>query len=94
VPGFKKWENFMNTDDYGYFGKGTEGYIHYKQTFDSCFKNDTTPTHRKTAPSKTPASRTKEEPGAGEKFFCGCVIGCSLIVFLGWICFIVSVFLQ
>lgn len=24
----------MKKDDYGYFGKGTEGYIHYKKTFD------------------------------------------------------------
>ena len=23
--------------DYGYFGKGAEGYAHYKQTFDSTF---------------------------------------------------------
>lgn len=23
--------------DYGYFGSGTEGYAHYKQTFDSTF---------------------------------------------------------
>lgn len=26
--------------DYGYFGSGTEGYIHYKQTFDSAFAQD------------------------------------------------------
>lgn len=24
----------MKKDDYGYFGKGTGGYIHYKKTFD------------------------------------------------------------
>lgn len=24
----------MKKDDYGYFGKGIEGYIHYKKTFD------------------------------------------------------------
>ena len=23
-----------NNNDYGYFGKGTEGYAHYKQAFD------------------------------------------------------------
>lgn len=25
-------------NDYGYFGSGTEGYVHYKQTFDSTMK--------------------------------------------------------
>lgn len=24
-------------NDYGYFGKGTEGYIHYKKTFDRTY---------------------------------------------------------
>ena len=26
--------------DYGYFGKGAEGYAHYKQTFDSTMKGN------------------------------------------------------
>ena len=26
-----------NNNDYGYFGKGTEGYAHYKQAFDRNF---------------------------------------------------------
>lgn len=28
----------MKQCDYGYFGKGAEGYAHYKQTFDSTTK--------------------------------------------------------
>jgi hypothetical protein len=28
----------MKNDDYGYFGKGTEGYIHYMQSFDETQK--------------------------------------------------------
>lgn len=27
------------SDDYGYFGKGTEGYIHYMQSFNENFGN-------------------------------------------------------
>lgn len=26
-------------DDFGYFGKGLDGYVHYKQSFDDNFKN-------------------------------------------------------
>ncbi|MDO5142255.1 MAG: hypothetical protein Q4D31_04475 [Eubacteriales bacterium] len=33
----------MKKDDYGYFGKGLDGYAHYKQAFDQ--------THRSDAPS-------------------------------------------
>lgn len=27
-------------DDYGYFGKGTEGYMHYMQTFNDSFRKN------------------------------------------------------
>lgn len=29
-------------DDYGYFGKGIDGYVHYKQAFDRNFENEQT----------------------------------------------------
>lgn len=29
-------------DDYGYFGKGIDGYVHYKQAFDESLKNEQT----------------------------------------------------
>lgn len=80
----------MNTDDYGYFGKGTEGYIHYKQTFDDCFK-DTTPVRRRTIQSKRTVPKTKEEWESGRKFFFGFVTVCG--VFCGSVIFVLLVWL-
>lgn len=30
----------MKKDDFGYFGTGLEGYLHYMQTFDECFPEE------------------------------------------------------
>ena len=32
-----KCEVSIMPKDYGYFGKGSSGYAHYQQTFNSCF---------------------------------------------------------
>jgi hypothetical protein len=80
----------MNNDDYGYFGKGTEGYIHYKQTFDECFK-DTTPVRRGTIQSKLTVPKTKEEWKSSREFFrgfvavCGVICGSTIFVLLVWL---------
>ncbi len=39
-----------NNNDYGYFGKGTEGYVHYKQAFDESQKQ------KQPSPPRRPSS--------------------------------------
>lgn len=41
-------------DDYGYFGTGIDGYVHYKQAFDQSFHEDNGVTNEpaKQAPSR------------------------------------------
>ncbi len=29
-----------NEQDFGYFGKGTTGYVHYMQTYNQCYPNN------------------------------------------------------
>lgn len=43
-----------NNNDYGYFGKGTEGYVHYKQAFDESQKQEQSPAPRRSSSSGFP----------------------------------------
>jgi hypothetical protein len=85
----------MNNDDYGYFGKGTEGYIHYKQAFDESFKNNTPSTGRKAPQSKVSTPRTKEVQDADWRFFCGvlkvCGVFCGSAIFVCLVWFVAAV---
>ena len=45
--------------DYGYFGKGAEGYAHYSQTFKSTFPSSSSSGSRSTAHS-SPSIRKKD----------------------------------
>ncbi len=57
-------------DDYGYFGKGTEGYVHYKQAFDESQKQEQSPAPRRSSSSGLPSG-------------CGCLGIISIIIFIG-----------
>lgn len=43
-------------DDYGYFGKGIDGYVHYKQAFDRNFSGNEQVSHRSTVGHSTTTS--------------------------------------
>ena len=49
-------------DDYGYFGTGIDGYVHYKQAFDQSFHEDNGVTNEpaKQAPSRHTKLQDKE----------------------------------
>lgn len=54
-------------DDYGYFGKGIDGYVHYKQAFDRNFSeneqsSNVTPTLSTNVPMPQPKIRTPQSP--------------------------------
>jgi hypothetical protein len=84
----------MNNDDYGYFGKGTEGYIHYKQAFDESFKNNASSTYRRTPQSKmtTPPKEVNETQKAGRQVvayhICGTVI--LIVGLIGFVALVVQ----
>jgi hypothetical protein len=88
----------MNNDDYGYFGKGTEGYIHYKQTFDKCFKNDTAATRSTITPHKAPTPQTKEAQESDRRIFLGiikvCGVFCASTIFVLLVWLVSAVVLQ
>ena len=56
-------------DDYGYFGTGIDGYVHYKQTFDQSFHegNGVTSEPAKQAPSRHTERQDKETSKKNEK---------------------------
>jgi preprotein translocase subunit Sss1 len=83
----------MNNDDYGYFGKGTEGYIHYKQAFDESFKRNKTATYRRAPQSKEIVPRTKEvnkTPKADRQFAASQMLGAGILI-VGLIGFVAMV---
>ena len=47
----------MKKDDYGFYGKGIDGYVHYKQAFDETQKAAPRQTSR-----KTPVSHNADSP--------------------------------
>ena len=54
-------------DDYGYFGKGVDGYVHYKQAFDRNFSenepnNNATHASSTNAPMPQPKTQTQQNP--------------------------------
>lgn len=57
-----------NNNDYGYFGKGTEGYAHYKQAFDESQKQQ--------QPSPPP------RPSSGLPGYVWVIIGIATILFV------------
>ena len=57
-----------NNNDYGYFGKGTEGYAHYKQAFDESQKQK----------QSTPSRRTS----SGLPGYVWVIIGIAIILFI------------
>jgi hypothetical protein len=82
----------MNNDDYGYFGKGTEGYIHYKQTFDESFKNKASTTHQSASTNKVtaPPKDVNKSPQASQPSVAYRVFG-TVIFITGMIGFIALV---
>ena len=47
--------------DYGYFGKGAEGYAHYKQTFDSTFPSSGSRGSYHSTVHSSPSAAKKED---------------------------------
>lgn len=56
-------------DDYGYFGTGIDGYVHYKQAFDQSFHEDNGVTNEpaKQAPSRHTKLQDKETSKKSEQ---------------------------
>lgn len=56
-------------DDYGYFGTGIDGYVHYKQAFDQSFHEDNGVTNEpaKQAPSRHTELQDKETSKKSEQ---------------------------
>lgn len=56
-------------DDYGYFGTGIDGYVHYKQAFDQSFHEDNGVTNEpaKQAPSRHTELQDKETSKKNEQ---------------------------
>ena len=40
----------MKKDDYGFYGKGIDGYVHYKQAFDEMHRTATASCRRRPSP--------------------------------------------
>ena len=53
--------------DYGYFGSGTEGYVHYKQTFDSTMQSSTSDGSRSSGSGRLPTRKEIERMSPEER---------------------------
>lgn len=72
--------------DYGYFGKGAEGYAHYKQTFDSTFPSSGSRGSCRSTVHSSPSTRVntaKNADAAQQNSADQSDTGCSLLYAFG-----------
>lgn len=73
-------------DDYGYFGKGIDGYVHYKQTFDQAFPQGSTGTYR--------SKPTPSDQNNAILFGLAWRSGLIVLSLAGWLIFLVRLLSQ
>jgi len=73
--------------DYGYFGKGAEGYAHYKQTFDSTFPSSGSRGSSRSTVHSSPSTRvdtaTEKKDAEPQTSTDQSDTGCSLLYAFG-----------
>lgn len=56
----------MKNDDYGFYGKGIDGYVHYKQSFDEIQKRHPS---NPSSPKRESGSHSKDSDDSFDRWF-------------------------